>query len=74
MLPPELLLRRCFAYWSEYVLYAAAASAVPSCLQGQGLSHPVGVNCAVGKGMRENISQGSSAQPGVSQHSFVGML
>ena len=37
-------------------------------------SQPLGVNWAAGKGMRLNISQGSSAQPGESQHSFVGML
>lgn len=37
-------------------------------------SQPLGVNWAAGKGMRLNSSQGSSAQPGESQHSLVGML
>lgn len=43
--------------------------------RGWGLqSQPLGVNWAAGKGMRLKSSQGSSAQPGESQHSLVGML
>lgn len=38
-------------------------------------SQPLGENWAEGKGIRLNISQGSSAQqPKLSQHSLVGML
>ena len=37
-------------------------------------SQPRGATCFTGKGMRLNISQGSSAQPAASQHSLVGML
>jgi len=38
------------------------------------LSQAVEENSPAGKGIRLNISQGSSPHPGASQHSLVGML
>ena len=66
----------CFAHSRVY--FAGGYGIRPYRQLSQGLdgqvSQPRGANWFSGKGIRLNISQGSSPQPGASQHSLVGIL